>query len=145
MRSNLIRSKHLLATLALVFLLAAIGACSKKSDDSQVLGSPQTGGPTWPEEQLNTVNVSLVEFQIAMPDRLPPGPTKFIVTNNGEDSHNFTIEGPGGQRTLATEPLKPGAKAQMQIDLKPGKYVVYCPVFNHRDRGMKVDLTVSEK
>lgn len=135
--------KSAILTLAVVFTLAAISACSKESADSDVLGSPQGGPQTWPEEELNTVQVSMVEFQIQMPKLLPPGPTKFVVSNNGENSHNFAIEGPQGERVLSQEPLKPGEKGSMQIDLKPGQYVVYCPVFNNRDRGMQLNLTVS--
>ncbi|HUW63025.1 MAG TPA: hypothetical protein VMZ06_18625 [Candidatus Bathyarchaeia archaeon] len=85
----------------------------------------------------------MVEFEIEMPKTLPPGPTKFLVSNNSQNSHNFAIEGPDGVRTLSKEPLKPGDKGTMQINLKPGKYVVYCPVFNNCDRGMEVNLTVT--
>jgi len=141
MRSKWNKTPHVLTTLAIVFLLTAIAACSK--EESEILGSPQGASETWPEEELNTVQVSMVEFEIEMPKLLPPGPTKFIVTNNGQNSHNFAIEGPEGERLLSEQPLKPGQKGIMQIDLKPGKYVVYCPVFNNRDRGMKVDLTVT--
>jgi len=145
MRSKWNKARYVLVTLAAVFLLAGISGCSKKSEESEMLGSPQGASETWPEEELNTVQVSMVEFEIEMPKLLPPGPTKFIVTNNGQNSHNFAIEGPEGERLLSEQPLKPGQKGIMQIDLKPGKYVVYCPVFNNRDRGMKVDLTVSNE
>lgn len=141
MRSKWNKTPHVLTTLAIVFLLTAIAACSK--EESEILGSPQGASETWPEEELNTVQVSMVEFEIEMPKLLPPGPTKFIVTNNGQNSHNFAIEGPEGERVLSQQSLKPDAKGSMQMNLKPGKYVVYCPVFNNRDRGMEVTLTVT--
>ncbi|MCX5770698.1 MAG: cupredoxin domain-containing protein [Candidatus Hydrogenedentes bacterium] len=140
MRSKCNPDRYVAATLAVVFLLSGIAACSR--EEPEILGSPQ-GSETWPEEELNTVQVSMVEFEIDIPKLLPPGPTKFIVTNNGQNSHNFAIEGPNVERVLSEKPLKPGQKGIMQIDLKPGKYVVYCPVFNNRDRGMKVNLTVT--
>jgi uncharacterized cupredoxin-like copper-binding protein len=30
----------------------------------------------------------------------------------------------------------------MQVDLKPGTYEVYCPVANHKGKGMEMKLTV---
>lgn len=143
MRLKWNKGRYVLVTLAVIFLLAGISGCSKKSEESDLFGRPQ-GSETFPEEELNTVQVSMVEFEIDMPTTLPPGPTKFVVSNNGQNSHNFAIEGPNVERVLSKEPLKPGAKASMQINLRPGKYVVYCPVFNNRDRGMEVNLTVSQ-
>jgi uncharacterized cupredoxin-like copper-binding protein len=90
-----------------------------------------------------TVTVSLKEFTIAMPTELPAGPTTFTITNDGSVEHSFEIEGQGIEEEL--EPyLQPGASGTLTADLKPGKYEVYCPVDEHADHGMRLELTVTE-
>jgi uncharacterized cupredoxin-like copper-binding protein len=32
----------------------------------------------------------------------------------------------------------------MTLDLQPGTYEVYCPVGNHEDMGMRLELTVTK-
>lgn len=88
------------------------------------------------------VAVSLREFAIDMPDSLPAGPTTFTVTNDGTIEHSFEIEGQGVEQDLEHH-LKPGESMDLQVDLAPGTYEVYCPVDGHKEQGMERDLTVS--
>jgi uncharacterized cupredoxin-like copper-binding protein len=90
-----------------------------------------------------TVTVSLKEFTIAMPTELPAGPTTFTITNDGSVEHSFEIEGQGIEEELEPN-LQPGASGTLTADLKPGKYEVYCPVDEHADHGMRLELTVTE-
>jgi glucose/arabinose dehydrogenase/uncharacterized cupredoxin-like copper-binding protein len=90
-----------------------------------------------------TVAVSLMEFAIDMPSELPAGPTTFEITNDGTIEHNFEVEGQGIEEELP-ENLAPGASGTLTVDLAPGTYEVYCPVGNHADEGMRVELTVTE-
>jgi glucose/arabinose dehydrogenase/uncharacterized cupredoxin-like copper-binding protein len=94
-------------------------------------------------QQPNTVQVSLVDGAIGMPDSLPAGPTVFEVTNNGTVEHNFEIEGQGIEQEFETD-LQPGEIRTMEINLLPGEYEVYCPVGDHREHGMELTLTVTE-
>jgi hypothetical protein len=89
------------------------------------------------------VEVSLTEFAIDMPTTLPAGPTTFVVSNNGSFEHNFEIESEelGIEVALAAN-LAPGETATLEVDLPAGTYEVYCPVGNHREQGMEVELTV---
>jgi uncharacterized cupredoxin-like copper-binding protein len=89
------------------------------------------------------VSVSLVDFEIRMPNQLPAGPTTFTVTNEGTHPHNFEIEGQGIEQVFEAN-LQPGESNTMTIDLPPGDYVVYCPVDDHRGLGMELTLTVTE-
>ena len=91
-----------------------------------------------------TVMVSLMEFAIDMPSELPAGPTTFEVTNNGTIEHNFEVEGQGIEEELP-ENLPPGASGTLTVDLAPGTYEVYCPIGNHADEGMRVELTVMDE
>lgn len=89
------------------------------------------------------VQVSLTELSIDMPETLPAGPTTFHVTNDGTTEHNFEVEGQGIEEALAQN-LAPGDSATLQVDLEPGTYEIYCPVGDHADRGMRMELTVEE-
>jgi len=93
--------------------------------------------------QTNTVQVSLVDGAIEMPDTLPAGPTTFEVTNNGTIEHNFEIGGPAVELKLESN-LAPGESGSLQVDLPPGEYQVICPVGNHAAEGMQLTLTVVE-
>jgi hypothetical protein len=78
-----------------------------------------------------------------MPSELPAGPTTFEITNDGTIEHNFEVEGQGIEEELP-ENLAPGATGTLTVDLAPGTYEVYCPVGNHEDEGMRVELTVTD-
>jgi uncharacterized cupredoxin-like copper-binding protein len=93
-------------------------------------------------EDTPTTEVGLTEYQIAMPTSLSVGSQTFRVTNNGTTEHNFEVEGQGIEEAFETN-LSPGETQTMQLNLEPGTYEVYCPVGNHREQGMEVQLTVS--
>jgi len=94
-------------------------------------------------QDSNTVQVSLTEFEIDMPDSIPAGPTTFEVTNNGTVEHNFEVEGQGVEEELETN-LQPGETGTLEVDLQPGTYEIYCPVADHEGQGMSLTLTVTE-
>lgn len=88
------------------------------------------------------VAVELDEFEVRMPSKLAAGPTTFRVTNVGGAEHNFEVEGQGIEEEFE-ENLRPGEVKEMTLDLQPGTYEVYCPVGNHEDMGMRLELTVT--
>lgn len=106
-----------------------------------VEGTPAAGTPTTAVE--DAVEVSLTEFAIEMPTELPAGPTTFEITNVGTGEHNFEVEGQGIEEELPQN-LAPGTSGTLTVDLAPGTYEVYCPVGNHEDMGMRLELTVTE-
>jgi plastocyanin len=90
----------------------------------------------------NVVDVFLSDFVIDVPAELPAGPTTFSITNNGTLPHNFEIEGQGIDQALQVN-LQPGQTGAYSVNLRRGSYVVYCPVGNHRSKGMERTITVS--
>jgi len=96
-----------------------------------------------PAAGSGAVEVSLSEFAIDMPTTLPAGPTVFNVTNDGEFPHNLEIEGQGIEVALENN-LESGQGGTLEVDLPAGTYEVYCPVGNHADRGMRLELTVTD-
>jgi hypothetical protein len=93
-------------------------------------------------QEDNMVEVTLVDGQINMVDSLPTGPTTFMITNEGTHEHGFEIEGNGIEEELDPT-LQPGESGTLEVDLQPGTYEVYCPVANHREEGMTMQLTVT--
>jgi len=64
------------------------------------------------------------------------------VRNAGETVHALEVEGPGGE--VETDRIKPGSSTTLNADLdEAGRYEWYCPVGDHKDRGMKGEITVA--
>ena len=72
------------------------------------------------------------------------GHIRFDIENTGTIEHAFEVEGEaGGQKIEYKSPtLKPGEKTTLEVDLPPGKYDAYCPVHDHKDKGMRGKVTV---
>lgn len=89
-------------------------------------------------EVVEDVTVTETEFKIAMPATLSAGKYTFEVKDAGKIPHDLAIK--GGPKTKL---IQPGGEAQLEADLKPGKYHFYCTVPGHEAAGMKIDVTVS--
>lgn len=95
-------------------------------------------------ENAAGVEVRPTEYAIEMPQTLPPGPTTFVLHNQGHKSHSFKLEGPG-IADMATVIVKAGKSGTAQVTLQPGEYKVYCPIGSHSAKGMTMTLTVKAK
>lgn len=91
----------------------------------------------------NRVAVHLVDYEIHMPKSIPAGLVTFEVDNAGKRKHSIEIEGNGVEVEL--EPvLAPGGRGSLTVELKPGRYKVYCPVGDHEKKhGMVTSLDVT--
>lgn len=110
--------------------------------------SPEnTGESTMMNEDTTTepitVSVTLSEFMIDILPTVEAGPTTFQVSNNGTMEHSFVIEGNGMAQGFEVN-LLPGETRDLQVDLQPGIYHIYCPVEDHEGQGMSVDLEVTQ-
>ena len=65
------------------------------------------------------------------------GRVTLVQKNEGRLTHGVGVEGLGVEQFVA-----PGATLNREITVRPGSYVVYCPVSDHRGRGMLTTLTV---
>lgn len=86
-------------------------------------------------------SVHLIEYAIHMPETFSAGQVRFSVENGGKENHNFAIEGPGVATKLPSD-LSRGNKGELDVNLQPGTYTVYCPVDGHRGKGMETKITV---
>jgi uncharacterized cupredoxin-like copper-binding protein len=89
------------------------------------------------------VEVTLTSYEIEVGDSVPAGEVVFELTNDSDHDHGFAITGDGVDRTLV-EQVEPGSTSEASIELEPGTYTVWCPIGDHRDRGMEAELTVTE-
>ena len=93
-----------------------------------------------PSPAVATQEVHLIEYAIHMPATMNAGKVAFNVENGGKEDHAFEIEGNGIEEK--TQVLKRGDTEDLEIELRPGTYTVYCPVKDHAKRGMKTTITV---
>ena len=133
----------LVATLMLLLvslLVSTMGGSIRTTHAGHVGGN--AASELSPAQPAPTTAVSLAEYQIEMPTSLPAGVHVFDVANNGQDEHNFTVEGQGIRTEFVTD-LTSGQTQSMQIYLAAGTYTVYCPIGDHRAQGMETSLTVT--
>lgn len=140
-----------------------MSACTRQSADiSQNAPSRSTTAPSAlpqesKEERSATMNpvappggsagpqpaVELSEYSIRMPQTLPAGTHSFRIVNAGKELHSFEVEGGGVHARLPAD-LPRGNTASLDVNLKPGTYTVYCPVKDHRQKGMTTTITVHQ-
>lgn len=89
-----------------------------------------------------TVQVTEVEFKIQLPKTtIPAGSYTFDVHDDGKVQHDLVVKGNGVDKGTPT--IDPGQSKSLKVDLKPGKYDVYCSIPGHKQLGMDLTLTVT--
>ena len=122
-----------LAALALAGALA-LGAC---------------GGDEQPEPTAERAGASLTvtetDFALDPPAaRLPrAGAVRVAVVNRGRTTHALAIETPDGTRSTGT--IEPGRSGTLSVRLPTGRHVWYCPVGDHRERGMRGTIAIGDE
>jgi plastocyanin len=115
----------------LLFALAALAGCGE--DDGDDSAAPAGGG-----------QVEITETEFALDPDKPSvdatGQTTIHVANNGKFTHALEIEGNGVEEE--TEEIAPGESAELTVDLGEGEYEIYCPIDDHKEKGMEGTLVV---
>ncbi len=121
---------------------AASSAPSSSAEASAPASSAPASSPA-AEAESETVSVTEGEMFIELSeDSYSAGTYTFEVTNTGNMPHDFVVE-QGGSDVAATEVLRPGQSATLEVELAPGDYVFYCSVGSHRAAGLEVAVTVA--
>ncbi|HEX5469744.1 MAG TPA: cupredoxin domain-containing protein [Gaiellaceae bacterium] len=130
--------------LLVVAIAAASGAlalagCGSGDGETTPAPSPGTGGGA------KAISLSATEYSFD-PGSIridEPGTYTFTLTNDGATEHALEIEGQDVEEE--TDELSPGDTGQLTITFsKVGTFDFYCPVDDHRARGMEGTLTVGQ-
>jgi plastocyanin len=110
------------------------GGCGEKEDVT-------TGSAAAPAPK--TVSVEETEYRITPADPgAAAGTVKFAIRNTGKLTHALEVEGGGGE--FKSKPIEAGKSGTLTADLKPGSYEWYCPIGDHKKRGMEGKFTVGK-
>jgi plastocyanin len=117
------------------FAMASRPQLRRTEASSAVLGSGAA--------PARVVKVELSEWKISLAsDSVSAGPVTLRVHNVGTMAHAFEVEGNGLEKRTAPIPID--STIALTVDLKPGKYEIYCPLAggSHKKMGMETDLAV---
>jgi hypothetical protein len=84
------------------------------------------------------------EFSLTLSRRtLKAGPAIIELTNFGEDPHDLKLRRQARDApTLTIREVAPSRLAQLRARLAPGRFVLWCSIADHRQRGMQALVTV---
>lgn len=94
-------------------------------------------------ENQETLRVRLTDYELnpARPQLDDPAEVRFRVRNAGSVPHALLVV--GSKEEVETEAIPPGGTTSFTLDLdEPGRYRWYCPLGDHRERGMRGVITV---
>ena len=126
--------------------LALVAAGCGSSDDNKSSDSGGSSAPAKKEAAPSgggaTLNQVATDFKFSEPSATAKaGKVSIKLANKGQAPHAIEIEdAPGGDKESQT--IQPGASTTLTAKLPAGKYEFYCPVDNHKQMGMKGELTV---
>jgi uncharacterized cupredoxin-like copper-binding protein len=134
---------------AALFVIAAavavpIAGCGGGDDDESTgaeTGGAATGAAATGSSE--TVDLTAVDYKFNPSDpTLKQGDVTFSLTNDGQTGHSLEIEDVNGQDQELEGEVQPGDSNTLTVNLPPGKYEFYCPVDDHKEKGMEGEITV---
>lgn len=130
-----------LLVIAAALASGALALAGCGSGDGETTPAPATGGGSGAKEvSLSATEYSFDPGSIKIDE---PGTYTFTLTNDGSVEHALEVEGQGVEEE--TDTLDPGSTGRVTITFsKVGTYEFYCPVDDHRDRGMEGTLTIGQ-
>ena len=140
-----------------LFPILAMAACAKKEQPAEQ--AVQAAAPP-------TVHLIATDYAFQAPDTLAAGLTTFHLMNEGKEPHHVTVlqlaegqsaadlqkmSGPPPANAVflgGPNPAMPGGSAEATVNLKPGRYALFCVIPSpdgqaHLMKGMVRELTVT--
>ena len=75
--------------------------------------------------------------------RVHSGTAVIELANFGQDLHDLRVQRIGAKHIAGLGVIAPGARADLTVNLAPGRYSFWCSVANHRRLGMHTTLVVT--
>lgn len=95
---------------------------------------------------LTFVGVSADEYTLLLSrDKVREGETLIELANFGEDPHDLNLQRAGATKVFDLGNVLPDQRGELQVRLKPGRYVLWCSYADHRALGMEALLAVKRK
>jgi len=118
------------------FLIAAVVALA-------VLGAATAGIVTTPSSATKTtIKVTEKEFHITLSShKATAGQVRFEIKNTGKYPHGFAISG-AGVKLKKIAAIEPGKSAVLLVNVRSGRYSIWCPMPGHKAKGMLATLTL---
>lgn len=89
------------------------------------------------------VQVVAQEFRYSLSrTRVRAGRVIVELVNRGQDTHDLDLRRVGGTRVVHFPSVQPGQFVDRELKLVPGRYVLWCAIADHRERGMHAVLRV---
>ena len=130
-------SKHGEAAAAESTTTAAQTTTAQTTTQAATTTAPTT---TAAKQVATKVQVSETEFKITTDlTSFKAGQITFVAKNDGKIPHDLAVKETGDK----TKEIPPGGTAELKVNLKPGKYELYCTIPGHEAAGMKLTITVS--
>jgi uncharacterized cupredoxin-like copper-binding protein len=130
------------AAAALGLAVAGCGESREQASSTATTGSPPP--PTAPARGP-AFTVTEREYSLSPPNLQVRKAGRFTlsVRNAGTTAHALAIDGPSGG--VRTDPIAPGRTAPLDVTLSTaGQYRWYCPIGDHRRRGMRGAVVVAQ-
>jgi plastocyanin len=141
----LVRRRALaLAAATPVLALAPAGCGSDDDTSSPTARTPTTPPATTTESGEAAFTVTEREYSLTPADPELPSAGEFTISvrNAGATQHALEVEGPAGEVESGT--IQPGKTTQLKVKLtKPGRYEWYCPIDDHKGKGMRGTIVVA--
>jgi hypothetical protein len=64
------------------------------------------------------------------------------LVNHGQDTHDLDIRRIGGTHIFGFPSVQPGQFVDRELKLVPGRYLLWCAIADHQERGMHAVLRV---
>lgn len=104
--------------------------------------------PGTSDGEARSVEIATVEYAFVAKESITieAGETiEFVVTNEGEISHEMEVLTEASRTLGKTEEIAPGMRSTLAVTFEqPGVYIVICDIDDHRSRGQQAEFTVVE-
>jgi hypothetical protein len=89
------------------------------------------------------LGVDATEFHLMLSrPSVKAGVVEIELQNTGQDPHDLRVRKVGGKHTFVVPLTLPGARKSVSLNLKPGRYQLWCSLADHRSLGMQAVLRV---